>query len=88
MPTFNIRYQVGKTHYLDYEIEPTLDDYMDYLIEKVITVKFPDKATSAWARLALGEFIVEFDLKDQFEEDDEFKEFLEERYYDEAMRSI
>lgn len=80
----------------EYEVDPTEDDFLDYLapdfrfMEKFKDlpkeqIKLLQQGAEEAIRLILGSYE---DLKDWIEEEDEFVEFMTERYEDDARQAF
>lgn len=90
-----IRGPIRHQRYLEYECDPTLEDYVDYLLP----MKLQKDLSEAWKgnegvayrnglRDGLREFLRNEDwVRDTLDEDDDFREYLKEAYRDEALYS-
>ena len=74
----------------DYEVEPTKEDYVDYLMEteRFASIKkdWADKQTGSIMRDTIEALLDYYDwLKDGIDEDEGFVNYLHDAYEDEAM---
>lgn len=84
-PHYHNEYQEDVEY--EFEVEPTLDDYIEYLMPDAPKNMMPleKKGFAKGAATALSNVLDDYDeLKEAIEEEDGFEEFMHDKYEEEA----